>query len=88
MMTASYKKQAIGRNYNVSGTALDTRVYTIGLGVGKLEGEEKALAQITLDPTTHWNDKNKKINDKIRKEWKNIKKRRLFNNCINRGKSS
>ena len=71
MMTASYKKQEISKNYNVSGTALDTRVYTIGLGVGGLKGEEKALAQITLDPTTHWNYKNQKINNKIREEWKN-----------------
>ena len=71
MMTASYKKQEISKNYNVSGTALDTRVYTIGLGVGTLEGEEKALAQITLDPSTHWDDNNNDINNKIREQWKN-----------------
>ena len=66
MMTAAYKKQAINAHYGVPNTA----IYTIGLGVGDLNGDEKDLAQVTLNPTKHWDDSSKNINDKIREDWK------------------
>ena len=81
MMNAAYKKQAIDQNYGVTDTKEATRVYTIGLGVGELEGNDKALAQITLNPTQYWDAKNDSINKNIRTQWdeyskgKNIKVR-------------
>ncbi|MBQ4116464.1 MAG: VWA domain-containing protein [Clostridia bacterium] len=55
ILVGSYMKDAIDRNYGVTGTKFDTTVYTVGMGITGLSTNEKNLAYMTLDPGTHWN---------------------------------
>lgn len=50
ILVGSYMKDAINRNYNTDRTT----VYTVGMGITELSDNEKNLAYMTLDPTTHW----------------------------------
>ena len=68
MMTASYMKQAIDRNYQPISDEYATTVYTIGIGTSEMSEEDKNLANITLNPKEHWNDDNPMAND-IRQHW-------------------
>ena len=71
MMTASYMKQAINRNYGVEDTSSNyaAQVYTIGIGTSDLEdADDRNLANITLNPKDHWNDNNNMANA-IRDAW-------------------
>jgi len=58
IMVASYMKDAIDRNYGVTGTAYGTTVYTVGMGITGLSEDEKNLAYMTLDPGKYWDDTN------------------------------
>ena len=73
MMTASYMKQAINRNYDVEDTSSNyaAQVYTIGIGTADLGGNDEDLANITLNPRDHWNDNNDIAND-IRDAWNGV----------------
>lgn len=68
MMTAAYMKQQIDGRYELTDADMSTAVYTIGVGVSDLTGDDQALAQITLDPTHHWND-NTDIAESVRNAW-------------------
>ena len=69
MMTASYMKEAIDRNYKVTNAAYKTTVYTVGMGITKLSGDAKELAQTSLNPAAHLNDNNDMANT-IQEAWK------------------
>ncbi|MBE6903448.1 MAG: VWA domain-containing protein [Ruminococcaceae bacterium] len=56
ILTGSYMKKAIDRNYGVANTSFATTVYTVGMGITNLSGSQKNLAYMTLDPGTYWND--------------------------------
>lgn len=56
ILVGSYMKDAIDRNYGVTGTTMATTVYTIGMGITGLDDDEQNLAYMTLDPGTYWND--------------------------------
>ena len=74
MMTASYMKQAINRNYGVEDTSSNyaAQVYTIGIGTSDLDdADDKNLANITLNPKDHWNDNNNMANA-IRDAWNGV----------------
>lgn len=74
MMTASYMKQAINRNYEVEdvGSNYATKVYTIGIGTADLGGgDDENLANITLNPKDHWNDNNTMATS-IRDAWNGV----------------
>ena len=73
MMTASYMKQAINRNYVVEDTSSSyaAKVYTIGIGTADLGGDDEDLANITLNPKDHWNDNNDMANS-IRDAWNGV----------------
>lgn len=73
MMTASYMKQAINRNYNVEDTSSNyaAKVYTIGIGTADLGGDDEDLANITLNPKDHWDDNNDMANS-IRDAWNGV----------------
>lgn len=69
MMTAAYMKEAIDRNYEPSSEEYAVKVYTIGIGTADLTDEdERNLANITLNPSGHWNDNNTMANA-IRNAW-------------------
>lgn len=73
MMTASYMKQAINRNYDVEDVSSNyaAKVYSIGIGTSKLTGDNLDLANITLNPKDHWNDNND-IANSIRNAWNGV----------------
>ncbi len=74
MMTASYMKQAINRNYGVEDTSSNyaAQVYTIGIGTSDLDdADDRNLANITLNPKDHWNDNNNMANA-IRDAWNGV----------------
>ena len=68
IMVGAYMKGAADRNYGVAGTASKTRIYTVGMGITSLSGNERYLADITLNPTDHWNDTDT-ISTSIRNAW-------------------
>lgn len=68
IMTGAYMKGAADRNYGVAGTASKTRIYTVGMGITSLSGNERALADITLNPAEHWEDTDD-ISTEIREAW-------------------
>lgn len=73
MMTASYMKQDINRNYDVEDVSSNyaAKVYSIGIGTSKLTGDNLDLANITLNPKDHWNDNND-IANSIRNAWNGV----------------
>ncbi len=75
LMTGAYMKEAVNRHYGVSGTNMETTMYTIGVGITGLSNTEgwrysgeKDLANITLNPATYWNDDNS-MAASIRNAW-------------------
>ena len=83
MMIAAYKKQEISKHYKAN----DTAIYTIGLGVGELSGDEKKLAQITLNPTAHWDDYSEDINNNIRTKWEDYLKGKAISVKVDKSKT-
>ena len=89
MMTATYMKREINRNYNAdSNSDYAVRVYNIGMGLDGIFNEVKAslnwntdidanksqnLAYVSLDPGSHWNDNNN-IAQNFRDNWNQYKK--------------
>lgn len=89
MMTATYMKREINRNYNAdSNSDYAVRVYNIGMGLDGIFKEVKAssnwntdidasksqnLAYVSLDPGSHWNDNNN-IAQNFRDNWNQYKK--------------
>lgn len=89
MMTATYMKREINRNYNAdSNSDYAVRVYNIGMGLDGIFNEVKAsdnwntnidasksqnLAYVSLDPGSHWNDNNN-IAQNFRDNWDQYKK--------------
>ena len=88
MMTATYMKREINRNYNAdSNSDYAVRVYNIGMGLDGIFNEVKAslnwntdidasksqnLAYVSLDPGSHWNDNNN-IAQNFRDNWNEYK---------------
>ena len=88
MMTATYMKREINRNYNAdSNSDYAVRVYNIGMGLDGIFNEVKAsqnwntdidasksqnLAYVSLDPGSHWNDNNN-IAQNFRDNWNQYK---------------
>lgn len=88
MMTATYMKREINRNYNAdSNSDYAVRVYNIGMGLDGIYNEVKAssnwnadidasksqnLAYVSLDPGSHWNDNNN-IARNFRDNWNRYK---------------
>ena len=68
MMTGAYMKAAVDRNYGVAGTPSKTSIYTIGMGLANLTGDDRNLASITLNPAENWNNNNTMANS-IRNAW-------------------
>lgn len=68
MMTASYMKQAIDRNYGGTGKANAATVYTIGMGVEDLTGDDRDLARASLNPSAYL-DSNNNMSNAIRNAW-------------------
>lgn len=58
IMTASYMKDAIDRHYEIEGTAYSTKVYSIGMGIQQISGENRNIASIAIDPANHINANN------------------------------
>ncbi len=69
LMTGSFMKEAVNRNYGVTGTKMETTMYTIGMGIKGLSNTESVwgyqyytgeqdLANITLNPKAHWEASN------------------------------
>lgn len=70
ILAASYMKDAIDRNYKVAGTSYATKVYTIGMGITGLQGNEKDLAEMTLNPGAYWNSSsNNTMKSTIKNYW-------------------
>lgn len=63
IMTGAYMKDAIDRKYGVA-----TTVYTVGMGITGLNGDQEDLAYITLDPETYW-DANNDMAEDISNAW-------------------
>ena len=68
MMTAAYMKDEIDRHYNVTDPAYGTTFYTVGMGITGLSGDERDLADISLNPGAYWND-GSEIATEIRDAW-------------------
>lgn len=69
MANASYMKQEINRNYEVEAdSTYAAKVYTVGMGISSLVGDDKDLAEVTLDPKGKLNNNNNMANS-IRTAW-------------------
>lgn len=75
ILTASYMKAEIDRNYGVEGTASATKVYSIGMGINDISEswgstqEDENLAFVTIDPKTHINKTGSNNIKAIRDAW-------------------
>ena len=63
LLTAAYMKEAVNRNY-----ANKMSIYTVGMGISALSGDEKNLAYATLAPNENWNATNRVAAD-FRSAW-------------------
>lgn len=63
LLTAAYMKEAVNRNY-----ANKIAIYTVGMGISELSGNEKNLAYVTLAPNENWNAANNVATD-FRSAW-------------------
>jgi len=81
LMTGAYMKNAIDKNYNVSGTSYATSFYTVGMGISELNNYEynwngsyytgeQDLAYITLNPKGNWSEDNNMVNS-VKNAWTN-----------------
>ena len=57
LMTGAYMKDAVDRHYGLENSPNGMTVYTIGMGITGLSGNEQDLAYMTLNPGTYWKDK-------------------------------
>ncbi len=57
LMTGAYMKDAVNRHYGLENSPNGMTVYTIGMGITGLSGNEQELAYMTLNPGTYWKDK-------------------------------
>lgn len=59
-MNAQYNKQLVNQHYGVddAGSDFACKVYTIGMGIEQLNGNDYYRAQIALDPGIHLSDNN------------------------------
>lgn len=81
MMTGAYMKAAVDRNYGVTGTAYDTTIYTIGMGVNDLvetdrwgnitDSSDRDLARVTLNPGKFFDDTTNSYAVSIKNAWNN-----------------
>lgn len=69
MMTAAYMKAAIDRNYGGANSNYATRVYTIGMGITELTGDEWNLARVTLNPDANLSDTSNSMARDITQAW-------------------
>lgn len=84
MANASYMKQAINRNYEVEAdSAYAAKVYTVGMGISNLRGNDKDLAEVTLDPKGKL-DSNNNMANSIRTAWDTYSSDRDVNIQVNR----
>lgn len=67
IMTASYMKVAINRNYGLSGTN-SVKVYSIGVGITDLSSSMRNLAYATIDPANNLS-KNNTYSNAMRTAW-------------------
>lgn len=75
MLVSSYMKDAIDRNYKLTNSSQDTKLYTIGMGINDLADEdEKHLARMVLNPSILWNTNatNAMVTD-IKSAWESYK---------------
>lgn len=58
MATAQYMKQQVTEHYtgNISESVYAAKIYTVGMGVTSLSGDNRELAYLTLDPKNHWDN--------------------------------
>ncbi len=79
LMTGAYMKNAINKNYGVTGTNMQATLYTVGMGITDLDNYqnvwgyqtytgEQDLAYMTLNPGGNWNSNNDMAED-IRDAW-------------------
>lgn len=75
LMTGAYMKDAIDRNYGISGTNMAATYYTIGMGIANLSNTdrneytgEQDLAYMTLNPNGYWNAGNT-MSNAIKSAW-------------------
>ena len=81
MMTGAYMKAAVDRKYGVTGTAYDTTIYTIGMGVNDLvetdwwgnitDSSQRDLARVTLNPGKFFDDTTNSYAVSIKNAWNN-----------------
>lgn len=78
-MNAQYNKQLVNQHYGVTDTDSDyaCKVYTIGMGIEQLNGNDYRRAQMALDPGEHITDNNNVANA-IESAWNQYN--RGFNN--------
>ena len=76
-MNAQYNKQQVNLHYGVEDTASDyaCKIYTIGMGIEQLRGDDYNRAQMALDPGTHLTDNNDVANA-IERVWNNYRNNR------------
>lgn len=68
-MNAAYQKQRVNEHYGVTaGSDYAAKVYTIGMGIEQLSGDDYRRAQMALDPGKHINDGND-VTNAIRDAW-------------------
>ncbi len=73
IMTGAYMKEAIKDKYKVEPT-----VYTVGMGITELSGDQRDLAYMTLDPASQWNDN--RINNDMKSDIKGYWNTYISNN--------
>lgn len=79
MMTGAYMKAAVDSHYGVTGTAYDTTIYTVGMGINDLvetgwwgnitDTSQRDLARVTLNPGQYFDDANNDYAKDIKDAW-------------------
>ncbi len=69
MMTGAYMKAEIDRHYGVTGTAFDTTIYTVGMGINDLDNSQRNLARVTLNPSKFFDDTTNSYAVDIKAAW-------------------
>lgn len=68
-MNAQYMKQKVDSNYGLGeNTGYSCKIYTIGMGIEQLNGNDYRRAQMALDPGAHLNDNNN-VAETIKEAW-------------------
>lgn len=69
MMTAAYMKAQVDAHYGVANSPYATKIYTVGMGVDNLSGNDRALAQVTLDPSSYLHTASNSMAQSISSSW-------------------